>query len=88
MSASRFEEGAGLLVLLLHGFPDTPHTWDAVRPAASRRLGYRVVTPFLQQRYFPTAIPADRAYDADTLGRDVLALIEPPRRRARHRRRT
>lgn len=68
------EEGIGPLVLLLHGFPDTPHTWDAVRPTVAA-LGYRVVTPFLRG-YFPTAIPADGAYDADTLGRDVLALIE------------
>jgi pimeloyl-ACP methyl ester carboxylesterase len=68
-----FEEGTGPLVLLLHGFPDTPHTWDAVRPAVAAR-GFRVVTPFLRG-YFPTAIPADGKYDADTLGKDALALI-------------
>src|SRR5580698_9273016 len=67
------EEGSGPLVLLVHGFPDTPHTWDAVRPAVAA-LGYRVVTPFTRG-YYPTAIPADGAYDSDTLGRDVLALI-------------
>jgi hypothetical protein len=27
------EEGGGPLVLLLHGFPDTAHSWDGVRPA-------------------------------------------------------
>ena len=68
------EEGAGPLVLLLHGFPDTPHTWDAVRPAVAAR-GFRVVTPFMRG-YFPTAVPADGAYDSDTLGRDALALID------------
>jgi pimeloyl-ACP methyl ester carboxylesterase len=68
------EEGSGPLVLLVHGFPDTPHTWDAVRPAVAA-LGYRVVTPFTRG-YYPTAIPADGAYDSDTLGRDVVALIE------------
>ncbi len=68
-----FEEGAGPLVLMLHGFPDTPHTWDAVRPAVAA-LGYRVVTPFMRG-YFPTAIPAREAYDGDTLGRDALGLI-------------
>jgi pimeloyl-ACP methyl ester carboxylesterase len=67
------EEGTGPLVLLLHGFPDTAHTWDAVRPALAA-LGYRAVAPFMRG-YFPTAIPDDRAYDGDTLGRDVLALI-------------
>jgi pimeloyl-ACP methyl ester carboxylesterase len=67
------EEGSGPLVLLLHGFPDTPHTWDVVRPAVAA-LGYRVVTPFLRG-YSPTEIPADGAYDADTLGRDTVGLI-------------
>ena len=40
-----FEEGSGPLALLLHGFPDTPHTWDEVRPALAAS-GFRVVTPF------------------------------------------
>jgi pimeloyl-ACP methyl ester carboxylesterase len=69
-----FEEGRGPLVLLVHGFPDTAHTWDAVRPAVAA-AGFRAVSPF-QRGYAPTAIPADGAYDSDTLGRDVLALIE------------
>ncbi len=69
-----FEEGSGPLVLLLHGFPDTPHTWDAVGPAVSA-MGFRVVAPFMRG-YAPTGIPADGAYDSDTLGRDVLALID------------
>lgn len=42
-----FEEGEGPLVLMLHGFPDSPHTWDDLRPALARE-GYRVVTPFLR----------------------------------------
>jgi len=69
-----FDEGRGPLVVLFHGFPDTAHTWDAVRPALAN-AGYRAVTPFLRG-YAPTAIPGDGAYDSDTLGRDVLALIE------------
>ena len=69
-----FEEGTGPLVLLIHGFPDTAHSWDQVRPAIAA-AGYRVVTPF-QRGYFPTSIPTDATYDADTLGRDVLALID------------
>lgn len=66
-------EGEGPLVLLLHGFPDTAHTWDAVRPAVAQ-AGFRAVSPFLRG-YHPTAIPADGKYDTETLGRDVLALI-------------
>jgi pimeloyl-ACP methyl ester carboxylesterase len=68
------EEGEGPLVLLIHGFPDTPHTWDAVRPALAE-AGYRAVSPFTRG-YAPTEIPKEEAYDPDTLGRDVLALIE------------
>ncbi len=68
------EEGTGPLVLLLHGFPDTAHSWDVVRPALAA-AGYRAVSPFMRG-YAPTAIPADGAYDGDTLGRDALALIE------------
>jgi pimeloyl-ACP methyl ester carboxylesterase len=68
-----FEEGSGPLALLLHGFPDTPHTWDDVRPALAR-AGFRAVSPYMRG-YVPSDIPADGAYDSDTLGRDVLALI-------------
>lgn len=32
-------EGEGPLVLLLHGFPDTPYTWDRVQPAVAA-LGF------------------------------------------------
>jgi pimeloyl-ACP methyl ester carboxylesterase len=67
-------EGKGPLVLLLHGFPDTPYTWDRVMPEVARE-GFRVVAPFMRG-YHPTEIPKDGAYDGETLGRDVLALIE------------
>jgi pimeloyl-ACP methyl ester carboxylesterase len=67
-------EGIGPLVLLLHGFPDTAHSWDRVMPAVAA-AGFRVVAPFMRG-YHPTAIPTDGKYDGDTLGRDVLALIE------------
>lgn len=67
-------EGTGPLVLMIHGFPDTPHTWDAARPAVAK-LGYRVVTPFTRG-YAPTSIPEPPAYDTDTLGRDILGLID------------
>ncbi len=67
------EEGKGPLVLLLHGFPDTPHTWDDVRPAVAA-LGFRAVSPFTRG-YTPTEIPKTEDYGADTLGADVLALI-------------
>ena len=67
------EQGKGPLALLLHGFPDTPQTWDHVRPALAA-AGFRVVTPFTRG-YAPTEIPTEEAFDSDTLGRDALALI-------------
>lgn len=68
------EEGSGPLVILLHGFPDTPQTWDDTRPALAA-AGYRAVSPFMRG-YAPTSIPNDGDYSADTLGDDVAALIE------------
>lgn len=68
------EQGSGPLVLLLHGFPDTAQTWDATMVGLAE-AGYRAVAPFLRG-YHPTEIPADGAYDLDTLGGDALALIE------------
>jgi pimeloyl-ACP methyl ester carboxylesterase len=68
------EQGSGPLVLLVHGFPDTAHTWDAVMPALAA-TGYRVVAPFTRG-YAPTEVALDDRYDVDTLGRDLLALIE------------
>ena len=67
-------EGRGPLVLLLHGFPDTAHTWDRVLPALGA-AGFRAVAPFMRG-YHPTEIPKDGPFDIDTLGRDVIALIE------------
>jgi pimeloyl-ACP methyl ester carboxylesterase len=68
------EEGSGPLVLLVHGFPDTAHSWDAVRPALAA-AGYRAISPFTRG-YAPTQIPEAEQYDSDTLGRDLLALID------------
>ena len=67
-----FEEGVGPLALLLHGFPDTPHTWDHVRPLIAAK-GYRVVSPYMRG-YRPTQIPA-RDADGETLARDAVELI-------------
>ncbi|AKK26640.1 alpha/beta fold hydrolase [Mycobacterium sp. EPa45] len=66
------EEGSGPLVLMLHGFPDTAHTWDDLRPRIADR-GYRAVSPFMRG-YHPTAVPTADP-DQETLARDVLALI-------------
>ena len=66
-------EGEGPLVLLFHGFPDTPHCWDKTR-AALAAAGYRAVSPFMRG-YVPTTIPEHDDYEIDTLGADALGLI-------------
>lgn len=68
------EQGTGPLVVLVHGFPDTAHTWDRALVELAT-VGYRAVAPFTRG-YYPTAIPADARYDSETLGRDVISIIE------------
>jgi pimeloyl-ACP methyl ester carboxylesterase len=58
---------------MLHGFPDTAHGWDDLRPRVAAK-GYRAVSPFMRG-YHPSAIP-DRDADLETLAGDALALIE------------
>jgi pimeloyl-ACP methyl ester carboxylesterase len=66
-------DGSGPLVLLLHGFPDTAHTWGFVRPLIAAR-GFRAVSPFMRG-YAPTEIPP-RDADPETLARDAIGLID------------
>lgn len=68
------EQGAGPLVVLLHGYPDTAHSWDHQMPALAA-AGYRVVAPYLRG-YPPTGIPKDGFYDRGTLAMDVAGLID------------
>ncbi|HNH46943.1 MAG TPA: alpha/beta hydrolase [Myxococcota bacterium] len=64
-------EPAAPLVLLAHGFPDSPHSWAELGSALAA-AGYYAVAPFLRG-YAPTQCPA-----ADTtlrnLGEDLNAL--------------
>ena len=39
------ESGSGPLVLLVHGFPDSAHAWDATRPVLAE-AGFRAVALF------------------------------------------
>lgn len=73
LSFSYLELGEGPLVLCLHGFPDTAHTWQYLMPVLAQ-AGFRVVAPFMRG-YPPTALPQDNDYSAVKLGADVSALI-------------
>ncbi len=61
-------------VVMVHGFPDTAHTWDQVRPTIAA-LGFRVVTP-VTRGYAPTEIPREEDFGVETLARDLLALLD------------
>ena len=62
------------LAVLLHGFPDTAHTWRHVGPALARS-GYRVVAPFTRG-YAPSGLATDGVHHPTALMADALALHE------------
>jgi pimeloyl-ACP methyl ester carboxylesterase len=69
------EQGAGPLVLLLHGFPESWYSWRHQLPALAA-AGYRAVAPD-QRGYGDSDKPeAIDAYDTVTLADDVAALID------------
>lgn len=68
------EAGSGPLVVLLHGFPDTAHTWDRALGELAA-AGFRAVAPFLRG-YHPSALAPDAKYDTDTIAGDIVALID------------
>ena len=76
-SGQRFvyaESGDGPLVVFLHGFPDTPHSWDRIASAVTA-AGYRTVRPWLRG-YHPDTIVAGRGYDALTIAGDPIELLD------------
>src|SRR5262249_21210663 len=68
------EDGAGPLVLCLHGFPDQARSFRHQMPALVA-AGFHVVAPYMRG-YAPTSAPADGRYDGMALGEDVVALLD------------
>ena len=66
--------GDGPLVVLLHGFPDTPGGWDGTA-AALNRAGYRTVVPYLRG-YHPETIVPGRGYGREELATDPIRLLD------------
>src|SRR5215510_13261842 len=67
----------GAPVILLHGFPDDPRTWDQVVAHLSR-AGYRTLAPYLRG-YGPTRFLGEdtlRSGQQAALGHDLLALMD------------
>lgn len=65
------EEGAGPLVVLLHGFPEFWYSWRHQIPALAEH--FRVVA--LDMRGYNLSEKPPTGYDTETLCADVLALI-------------
>lgn len=61
-------------VVLLHGFPDSLHSWDA-QLGALAAAGYRAYAPALRG-YAPGAIPADGDYSLPVLVQDLVSLLD------------
>jgi pimeloyl-ACP methyl ester carboxylesterase len=63
---------SGPLAVLLHGFPDTAHTWRHLGPALAER-GWRVVAPF-SRGYAPSDVPTDRSGHVAALMADAVGV--------------
>ena len=62
----------GPLVICLHGFPDSAHTWRHLLPRLAD-AGYRAIAPFLRG-YAPTEVPSDGRFQTAASAIDALAL--------------
>lgn len=68
------EAGDGPDVVMLHGFPDTPYSYAQLEEALVG-AGFRVTLAWLRGYQRETIVPG-RPYDALTIGRDALALLD------------
>jgi pimeloyl-ACP methyl ester carboxylesterase len=68
------QRGEGPDIVLVHGFPDTPHSYAGLQDALVA-AGWRVTVPWLRG-YHPATIVPGRPYDFETIGRDGLALLD------------
>jgi pimeloyl-ACP methyl ester carboxylesterase len=64
----------GPLAVLVHGFPDSAHTWRHLGPALADR-GFHAVAPWLRG-YHPSSVPDDGNYRIGALAHDVADLAD------------
>lgn len=67
-------EGAGPVVICLHGFPDSPWTFSGQATALSD-AGYRVIAPYLRG-YHPQNMAVDGDYSVAAAAADLIGLID------------
>jgi len=72
LSALAWGPETGRLAVLLHGFPDTAHTWRHLGPALAE-AGWRVVAPFTRG-YAPSGVPADGSGHVAALVADAVGV--------------
>jgi pimeloyl-ACP methyl ester carboxylesterase len=65
-------EPTGPLALLLHGYPDSPHSWHGVADELAA-AGYRVVAPWTRG-YAPSGVPSDGSFHIGALAHDAVEL--------------
>ncbi len=69
------EQGAGLPVVLCHGFPHLWFSWHR-QITALAEAGYRVIAPDMRGMGQTEAPPAVEAYDIDHITGDLLGLLD------------
>ena len=68
------DAGQGPVVVLIHGFPDTPLSYAGIAGALND-AGYRTLTPYLRG-YHPDTLVPGRPYDPLHLAEDALGLLD------------
>ena len=68
------DSGQGRAVVLIHGFPDLPHSYAAIARALNDS-GYRTILPYLRGYHTDTIVP-DRPYDAVSIAEDAVGLLD------------
>jgi len=68
------DSGQGPPVVLIHGFPDTPHSYAGIARSLNE-AGYRTILPYLRG-YHPDTLVAGRPYDALSIAEDAIGLLD------------
>lgn len=68
------DSGQGPVVVLIHGFPDTPQSYGGIARALND-AGYRTIVPYLRG-YHPDTLTPGRPYDALHLAEDAIGLLD------------
>lgn len=68
------DSGQGRAVVLIHGFPDLPHSYATIARALNDS-GYRTILPYLRG-YHPDTIVPGRPYDAVSIAEDAVGLLD------------